>query len=440
MTDYFDIYYDDEELEVLDSSIERFGKNIAQKGEYRKKGKGLLVIGDTHFENKAYQQGEDLINRCVEIAKKINPFAIILLGDIQHTHETAKQSPFEQACRFIQNLSNIAPTYVQIGNHDLINQTQFLSDKHFFNPLKRWEDVVIVDVPTVLYVPIDADGSQAQVIMCPYTPPGRLIEALDTLASPTEDQEEGIDWTSSACIFGHQEIRGVLYGGKPSTSGDTWEPSFPMFISGHIHTECNIGDNVMYTGSSRQVSFVESPDKKIWHVMFEDPDQMTGSEAPNNAEDGEYEVYYDSKADLNRNLWIKKINLNIKGIKDVRITYDEIKIFDIAEAIKTHYITLHIKGTTEQFKVFKKSQKYAKMIREGINVRFDTNTDDRVSPLNILVGENSLQGINHGSVSFESIFHLLVQTKADVVQEAYASLYNTQKKKVVAKMVFVGKK
>jgi DNA repair exonuclease SbcCD nuclease subunit len=386
--------------------------------------KGIYVIGDTHFENKCFEQGEALIERTVEIAKAINPAIIILLGDIQHTHETAKQSPFAQTCRFIDSLSELAPTYVQVGNHDLINQTQFLSDNHFFTPYKKWPNVTIVDIPTTIYIPLTNDET-AQIVTCPYTPPGRLIEALDTLAEPLSPEEEGIDWTTSTCIFGHQEIRGVMYGGKSSTTGDQWLPSFPLFISGHIHGACNIGDNVMYTGSSRQVASDESPDKKVWHILLEDPGIGPGDE---------YEAYEHINGSQ---LWIRKIELNIKGIKDVRMTYDEVKTFDF-KMLDTHYITLHIKGTSEQFKIFKKGQIYAKMLRLGVKVRFDPNTDDRISPLTIL-GESFPR--TTGTATFETIFHSLVQTKSDVVQQAYNSLNLEYREngRIATKMVFVGR-
>ena len=385
---------------------------------------GIYAIGDTHFENKAFEQGEALIDRCLKIAEEIKPSIIILLGDIQHTHETAKQSPFEQACRFIHHLSEIAPTFVQIGNHDLINQTQYLSDKHFFNPLKKWKNVTIVDKPTVIHLPEedlseDNNFDTAQIVTCPYTPPGRLIEALDTLAEPIDQDGEGIDWTASRCIFGHQEIKGVMYGGKPSTSGDTWLPSFPLFISGHIHKECNIGDNVLYTGSSRQVASDESPNKKVWHILFKDP------------KDTRYK-FHDS------NVWINKIDVGIKGILDMTVTYDEVHLFDF-ELLHAHYITLHIKGTSEQFKIFKKGQLYTKMLRLGIKVRFNPNTDDIISPLSILMGDTEYGSAvsKRKAITFETIFQSLVQTKPDVVQEAYDLLYEENKP---AKIVFVGRK
>lgn len=369
---------------------------------------GIYVVGDTHFESKSFEQGEELIKRTVQIGIELNPSIIILLGDTLDTHETAKQSPFDQACRFIEQMSTIAPTYLQIGNHDFINQTQYLSDKHFFNPLKKWEGVVVVDRP--IAIDLSTEDEYIQIVSCPYTPPGKLLEALDTLSDPSllEEQEECVDWTISRCIFGHQEIKGVNYGGKESSNGDIWMPSFPPFISGHIHTECNIGDNVMYVGSSRQVSLGEDPNKKVWHILFSDP------------EDENYEYHEHGR------MWIRKIELNLKGIYEVHLNYEDVSTFDFG-MLKYHYITLHITGNTEQFKIFKKGQLYAKMVRLGVKVRFNP-TSDQVSPVNIFVGD---MGKTKGLVSFQAIFEKLIKTKSDTVKDVYSELYGKKQPRLI---------
>ena len=167
----------------------------------------ILVFGDTHFKPKDYEAGEELISKAYETAEQITPTAIILLGDTMDTHETAKNAPWKQACRFIECLSEIAPVYVLIGNHDLINQSQFLTDNHFFNPLKKWKNVTIVDTP----ICVEIGGYN--IVLCPYVPPGRFEEALDMMMELGGCNED-FDWREEAsCIFGHQEMQGVEYNG-----------------------------------------------------------------------------------------------------------------------------------------------------------------------------------------------------------------------------------
>ena len=71
----------------------------------------------------------------------------MLLGDILDTHEIVKIQPHNLATRLIDELSSIAPTFVIMGNHDLLNHNQFLTNNHIFNPFKKWKNVFIVDKP-----------------------------------------------------------------------------------------------------------------------------------------------------------------------------------------------------------------------------------------------------------------------------------------------------
>lgn len=381
--------------------------------------RGILVIGDTHFQTNAFVEGEALRKRCVEIAYVTKPSVIILLGDTLDTHETAKQSPFNQACLFIEQLSELAVVYVIIGNHDYINQHQFLSDKHFFNPLKKWHNVHIVDKPTLVRMcdaTIPTPDTTFTICLCPYVAPGRLIEALDMLAVHHPD-----DWTLSKCIFGHHEIKNVMYRGRNSSVGDEWFSSLPLFISGHIHEACDIGDNVCYVGSSRQVAIDESPDKNIWHILFDMPDEDTI-------------LTYLKKRDI----WISKIPLNLKGMKEIRCSYDNLSSFDF-DMLNHYHIKLHITGLSSQFKIFKKSHLHAKMVREGIRIYFDPISDN--SHLSQLVSENfDRHHDRQEQYTFEHILHSLVMTKPDPIKEIYQHIIDEKDRKHTTKLIFVGSK
>lgn len=342
----------------------------------------ILVFGDTHFKHKDFEAGDELILKSCKVASQICPTAIILLGDTMDTHETAKNAPWKQACRFIEYLSNIAPVYVLIGNHDLINQSQFLTDNHFFNPLKKWKNVKIVDSP------LKVEIGEYNIVLCPYVPPGRLEEALDMMAELGGCLED-FSWREEAsCIFCHQEIQGVEYNGISSTKGDFWDEEYPPLICGHIHTPFNVGNNVFYPGSSRQVDSNENPDKRIWNVSFGD----------------EGELEFD------------KIDLGLKGRIEVELEYDDISNFDFNLSQK-YYVKIKLKGTPEQFKIFRKSQLHAKMVQNGIKFGFVPNKDD--SGISLLGCDKKTAD----NLSFDAILRKLVKSKPDIVKFAYEEIY-----------------
>lgn len=355
----------------------------------------ILVFGDTHFKPRDFEAGEELISKAHEVTEQMAPTAIILLGDTMDTHETAKNAPWKQACRFIEGLSEIAPVYVLIGNHDLINQSQFLTDNHFFNPLKKWNNVTIVDTP----LKVEIGGYN--IVLCPYVPPGRFEEALDSMIDlggsegpggplGPNGSEQDFDWrTDSSCIFGHQEIEGVEYNGITSTKGDRWSEEYPPLICGHIHTPSQIGENVFYPGSSRQVDSNENPDKHIWNVSFD--------------EEGRLEI--------------DKIDLGLKGRKEIEMTCDNISEFDFDLANK-YYIKIKLQGTPEQFKIFRKSFLHAKMMQHNIKFGFNPIKDDSVLTL---AGYD--RNLTTEDLSFPVILRKLVKSKNQVIIDAYEELY-----------------
>lgn len=365
--------------------------------------KGILIIGDIHFQEKAYLECENLIKRIFNIVAETNPSTIILLGDVLDTHERVKQPQWEQMCRFVETLSSTVPVYILVGNHDYINGDQFLTDKHFYNPFKKWENVCIIDHPKMVCIEDSYQESEELLVMCPYVPKGRIIEALDTLHTEVDNTTKTImipHWTDARVLFCHSEFHGVTYKGRISSDGDEWSDEFPVVISGHIHNECYIEPNIMYVGSCRQVNADECPDKFIWHLLF--PSE--------NLSDDEVEGYT-----LINNLWIKKIPLGLRTIKEIKIKYDEISEFDFS-LLEENNIKLHIECTDSEFKSFKKTQLCKKMVSEGVLIQ-RSFIDDSVSSSKVL--GIKIDGIHN----FEKILEEVVSTKSDAVKEIYSEFF-----------------
>jgi DNA repair exonuclease SbcCD nuclease subunit len=343
----------------------------------------IFVVGDIHFQKDAFVQGEELIEKMIEVAKDASPSMIVLLGDILDNHETVRNSQYKQAERLIDELRVIAPVYVLIGNHDLINQSQFLTDAHFFGPFKKWEGVTIVDIP--LGVTLRSGDRDLSIVMCPYVPPGRFVEALNTLF----EYEEPIDWQLADCIFGHQEIKGVTYNGRESGKGDVWDEDYPPLILGHIHEPCHLSQNVWYVGSARQVASNETPDKRVWNITFD--------------EEG---IQHD------------EIDLGLKARKEIEIAYENVKSFDFG-LVDRYHVKLKIRGTREQFKLFRKSQLHARLVHRGVKIAFDPVIESTSMLFNLAEALKD-------DVSFEHILRELIKKKSEAVQEIYEEMYGSE--------------
>ena len=331
-----------------------------------------FIIGDPHFKAKNMKEGLEFVEKCVKAAEKKSPTFIVILGDTLDTHEMVLIPPHNLACTLIEQLSKIAHVYLIIGNHDLINSRQFLTNKHIFNPLKKWKKVTVVDKPK--YV----EYGEYNFVMCPYVPPGKFVDALNTII------DDGDMWDFADCIFAHQEFFGCKMGNKISTKGDKWDEDYPPVVSGHIHNSEILEPNIFYPGSALQHAFGESPNKRLWFLKFgenEDPPYFS----------------------------IKKINLGMKGKKIVCLDIDNINDFDTGMLDK-YNIKLNLKGKSEQFKVFQKGSYHKQLIDKGVKITYTPTKEDF---------GNNLSYKTRKDTSFLCVLKEIIDNKSQPIQNAY---------------------
>ena len=179
----------------------------------------FIVLGDPHFKHDAFylSRVEEMGAKFIEFCRKEQPDFIVNLGDTLHDHDKIDMVAQCKAVQFMRALKDIAPLYVLIGNHDRINNSEFLTDVSPFNAMKDWPNTFVVD---------DRVITRGPFFFVPYVPPGRFQEALDL---------SGIKKEEYLCGFAHQEFKGCKMGAVISEHGDTW--SGPPVISGHIHDQ-----------------------------------------------------------------------------------------------------------------------------------------------------------------------------------------------------------
>ena len=251
----------------------------------------ILVIGDPHFKVSGVPEHDKMCKAIIQSAKDKKIDLIVVLGDILDRFETIHVSPLTRSIKFLGELIKIAPIYVLIGNHDLKNNKQFLSEEHAFssfklldqlhtentnNIIKAISDIISPDENldimnkiaeninksnriTFVDKVITTSINNQNFVFVPYVPSGRFQEALNTL-DPLLD--------NISCIFAHQEFKGAQMGAMTSVDGDTWSVNNPYIISGHIHDRQNLQENVLYVGTPIQHSFGDNPNKTISYFNF----------------------------------------------------------------------------------------------------------------------------------------------------------------------------
>lgn len=295
----------------------------------------IIFIGDIHIKFVNLLEVDKLQDEVLKHCETSQPSCFILAGDVLDTHERVQTQLLNRSYELIKAFRRVAPVYVLVGNHDYINNQQFLTTNHWMNAMKEWKDVFIVDSPRVLKI------DSLMFVLVPYVPNGRLLEALSETVEPGPEGLSRVSWMRAACIFAHQEIKGCKMGAITSLSGDEWGADFPPLISGHIHERQTIGENVFYPGSALTHSYsTQSPGV---------------SEFTFSSHGGRYTEY------------IIDLKLNKK-----KIVYKDVAQLD-QDSVKnmTEHHKLAINGEMKDIASFKKTPLYEDLKKKGVKVVFN---------------------------------------------------------------------
>lgn len=360
----------------------------------------ILCIGDIHIQTSNTLDIKIFTEKLYEYIKKNEETIdiIVLMGDILHTHERLHTIPFNVANNMIEELSRMKPLYILVGNHDYINNSQFLTDNHWMNCFKNKNNIHIVD-KTIIY-----NHNNLNIIMCPYVPDGRFIEALNILQTTTS-----FNWNKANCILAHQLFDGAKMGAIVAEDVEKWEESYPFLISGHIHDKQKVQNNLYYTGSSMQHAFGESHDKTICLLRIDDSLQIEeiDLDLPK-----KQILYYD----------IENIDMSINKENEIIIQ----KILNILDTPNTHY-KITITGNFEQFKIFKKSETYLKLQKNDTKIVFKNKLSDILNKKHLI--NTTVDNLNNLSLK-DILFELVkndekINTKYKIkLTNIYNKFYN----------------
>lgn len=286
----------------------------------------LLFIGDPHFQINNTPQIRELTTSLTTILTDHPHIKYICVGgDLLHTHERLHTTALNMAINFLKVLREyVDQVYVLVGNHDYIQNQQFLTENHWMNALKECKGITIVD--KVIHTTLNSK----HLLFTPYVPNGRFEEALDTL--------ESCDWRDADIIFAHQEFKGCSMGHITSVQGDTWELTSPQVISGHIHSYQKPQPNILYPGSCIQHAFGES-NKSV--VCMIDLDTLT----------------------------IEDICLDMKKKRIISINAEELDTLDTS-TFTPSLTKIKVVGTLQQFKSAKRSRVFKNLEKNGFKLVF----------------------------------------------------------------------
>ena len=213
----------------------------------------LLVIGDPHFKKNNIPLMCNMGKKIASIIDTNELSGVVVLGDVLDKHENVNSNVLSTAVEFLSMIKSKTKLYLIIGNHDRINNSDFMSNIHPFTALKSWENTVVVDTTKKVII------GGATFIFVPYVFPGRFHEAVTACG----------DFRDATAIFAHQEFYGCKMGAIKSRDGDSWEKDNPLVITGHIHDYQKLQNNIIYVGTPVQHSFGDRGRKTVSIFSFD---------------------------------------------------------------------------------------------------------------------------------------------------------------------------
>lgn len=238
------------------------------------------AIGDVHISDRHLNLSHEAMENCIKLVqKRPDVDVVVIMGDILDRHDNVKLTHLNMAISFIKRMSELRPTVVLIGNHDRVNNKDFMSDVHPFMGLS--------DIPGKLYFAsrpkVLRFAAKYHVLFMPYVPPGRFEEAINLFIDDMHKVgkiKEISGVKDFSLIFAHQEFEGAPCGPISSIKGDKWPADYPMVISGHIHTRMLLKDNIYYTGSLYPITTSEGNDKGVITGSYDPLTRMLDCKKP----------------------------------------------------------------------------------------------------------------------------------------------------------------
>lgn len=314
----------------------------------------ILIFGDLHFKVDNIIQMKHYIEK-IKYWLEQNappPDIFILLGDILHYHERLHTNALNQFDKMLSALCTFGkPIIILVGNHDMINHKQYLSNHHWMNILKHIPNIYIIDHTQSFTI------QNFTFVCCPYVPNGSFKQAIQDILIQWVYNENTFEIISQDIknvdiYFAHQEFKGCSMGFISSETGDEWELNMPFVLSGHIHQKQQPQQNIVYVGSAIQ----DGPFGGEYGIVSELC--IHENTIRNNTS---YVIQYDS-IQLHSYIQLKYYKLSIpqhiiKSYNIQEITENTIHQLvklkqqtDLCETLK-----INIKSSIEEFKAFKKS-------------------------------------------------------------------------------------
>jgi len=214
-------------------------------------------LADTHIRNLKYHRDYRVVfKKIYEILKREQVDYIIHCGDLAHTKTNLSPEYFDLAGDFLSNLSDIAPTYIILGNHDgnLKNTSRQDAITPIISALKKDNLTLLKNSGEIML-----DDKHTINVLSVFD--------RDNWTKPTDKEKINIALYHGVVAGAKTDIGWVMKNGEdPINTFD----DFDFVFLGDIHKQqkLDLKGRIRYCGSTIQQNYGESNDKGflIWDI------------------------------------------------------------------------------------------------------------------------------------------------------------------------------
>lgn len=221
-----------------------------------------LIIGDLHLSGTNLSETQLACRDIVNVAQHLEIDMIVFLGDVFDKFQNIHVATLRVMTDMVIELKRKAPVIIITGNHDRINNQEYLTNNHPFHGIQELPNVHVAATRV-----IDFTHGTNRFMFVPYVPDGMFRKAID--------EHYDIEKEQFVAIFAHQTFKGVNFGHHVSETGDEWPETNPLVISGHIHGYHIFKQNIIYAGACMQHHASDSDDRAVMYCYFNETDVTT---------------------------------------------------------------------------------------------------------------------------------------------------------------------
>jgi DNA repair exonuclease SbcCD nuclease subunit len=204
----------------------------------------VLLVGDPHLKVSKIEDAKEFLEKLLDVVSTKKYDKVVILGDLFDTFAVIRSEVLSLWYGFITSASSILGKenlILLVGNHDYAGAK---GGTHALEPFKNISTVID-----------DIDVIKVGGLNCYFIPFKRDNQEFESVVSEM----------NGSVLFCHQSFNGAKFENgfyDPHGANPESVAHFKKVISGHIHSEQTVGDNIYYPGTPFQHSFGEAGQQK----------------------------------------------------------------------------------------------------------------------------------------------------------------------------------